>query len=638
MFKKRPEIKNLSPLRSSDRRKLADQIIQDYRIQVPSQEPAGDDAAASPAVTLSSLRNSLLPESTSSARFTTTSGPNQTLVSGTVYVGTHNGPQDERILWFQYGKSARLIPTVYTLWQNPNIVPLLHTPDFVVEEKLSHGSDLMVPGLVKARGTAWDSRAITGAVVAIAGISRDTVPLCIGTCDLDVSQLGDDLRGQKGVAVKGLHWAGDEAWSWRPVGNGGQEAPESVQGWKGLTQDVTSSIGDVSLKDDEDVQNEDGGAPLDGATTNHGIVKDDIAGEAEEREPTTKEVDEAFHQAFIFAVHKAKTTASGPRYGFDFPIQPSQFMSNMIQPHLRVQNQHYNIKKTSWKNIKKFIKHLDKEKLLKSKDRSGGETVILDIDFDDVQVTSFRPYTLPKPKTTATATSQAEAEPSNSSSSGDSSIGQKITIQTVYRAASKLVPTLLASKTEFYTAQQISAALKTYIEQHPELGGQAAASIKLDPFIANDILGSNPSPEDNRAIAAGRIAKGALQKRILEDSRLCSPYHMIIRTPSASEPKPKSGPAPQIHIAIEKRTGTKVITRVWNLEPFFIDPQLLAPELQKKCAGSASAGQLTGGKPGLLEVVIQGDQRKILIGDVLAKRGIDAKWVDVVDKTKSKKK
>lgn len=639
MFKKRPEIKNLAPLRSSDRRKLADQVIQDYRIQVPSQEQpaaaaAGDDAATPPAATLASLRNSLLPESTSSARFTTTSGPNHSLVSGTLYVGTHPG-QDERILWFQYGKSARLIPSVYTLWQNPNIVPLLHTPEFVVEEKLSHGSDLMIPGLVKAKGTSWDSRAITGAVVAVAGLARDTVPLWVGTCDLDVSKLGDDLRGQKGVAVKGLHWAGDEAWSWRPVGTGGQEAPESVEGWKGLTQDVTSSIGEASLKDDGD---EDGGASLGDNANSHSIVREDLVEEAEEREPTTKEVDDAFHEAFLYAVHKAKTSASAPRYGFDFPIQPSQLMSNMIQPHLRVQNQHYNIKKTSWKNAKKFIKHLDKSKLLKSKDRSGGETVILDIDFDDAQVNGFRPYALPKPKTSGAATTQVEAEPSSSSSSGDSSIGQKISIQTVYRAGSKLVPTLLASKTEFYTAQQISAALKTYIEQHPELGGQSAASIKLDPFIANEILGSHPSPEDNRAIAAGRIAKGALQKRVLEDTRLCQPYHLIVRSPSVSEQKPKSGPAPQIHIAIEKRTGTKVVTKVWNLEPFFIDPQLLAPELQKKCAGSASAGQLTGGRPGLLEVVVQGDQRKILIGDVLAKRGINEKWIDVVDKTKSKKK
>ncbi|KAM0818185.1 putative SUI1 domain-containing protein [Seiridium cardinale] len=636
MFKKRPEIKNLSPLRSSDRRKLADQIIQDYEIQVPSQDPPGEDATT-PHTTVSSLRNSLLPESTSSARFTTTSGPSQSLVSGTLYVGTH-ADQEERILWFQHGKNAKLIPTVYTLWQNPNIVPLLHTPEFVVEEKLSHGSDLMIPGLVKASSASWDPRAIKGAVVAVAGISKDTVPLWVGTCDIDVAKLGDDLRGQKGIAVKGLHWAGDELWSWKIVGSGGREAPDSVEGWKGLTEDISVAVGEVDLQDDDDAHDDDGGAPLAKTLDGNKIRVEDLVDEAEEHEPTTKEVDDAFNQAFLYAVHKAKANGSAPHYGFDFPIQPSFLISNMIQPNLRLQNQHYNIKKTSWKNAKKFIKHLDKDKLLKSKDRSGGETVILDIDFNDAKVTGFRPYPLPKPKTNNTQAAQSQGQPSGPSSSNDPSVGQKITIQSVYRASSKLVPTLLPSKTEFYSAQQVSSALKSYIEQHPDLGGQGASSIKLDPFIANNILGSNPSVEDNRAIAAGRIARGTLQRRILEDTHLCQPYHMIVRTPSAAEPKPKAGPAPQIHVTVEKRTGTKVVTKVWNLEPFFIDPQLLTPELQKKCAGSASAGQLTGGKPGLLEVVVQGDQRKVLISDVLAKRGIDAKWVDVVDKTKSKKK
>ncbi|KAI1854990.1 hypothetical protein JX265_012345 [Neoarthrinium moseri] len=641
MFKKKPDIKNLSPLRSSDRRKLADQIIHDYAISVPEQQAqaqaqaqAGDDAST-PQVTLSSPRASLLPESTSSARFTTTSGPNLAPVSGTIYVGTHPG-QDERILWFQTGKNPRLIPTVYTLWQNPGVLPLLHTPDFVVDEKLTHGSDLMIPGLVKAKGTQWDQRAATGAVVAVAGIRKDTVPLWVGTCEVDLRNLPNDLRGQKGVAVKGLHWAGDEAWGWKPLGSGGREAPDGIEGWQGLTHDITAAVDQTILADDRDEGQ--GGAALDQSSTGPGPEGNDQIVDLEDLEPTTKEVDAAFHQAFLFAVHKAKASNPAPHHGFDFPIQPSYLISNMIQPNLRFQNQHYNIKKSSWKNVKKFIKHLDKTGLLKSKDRSGGETVILDIDFDDAQVTGFRPYTLPKPKATASDSGADKARASDASSSSDPSIGQKVTIQTVYRASSKLVPTLLPSKTEFYSAQQISAALKSYIEAHPDLGGQGTSSIKLDPFIANSILGSNPSQDDSKPLAAGRIARGALQRRVLEDTHLCQPYHMIVRSSATSDAKPKAGPAPQIHLTIEKRTGTKVVTKVSNLEPFFIDPQVLAPELQKKCAGSASVGQISGGKPGLMEVVVQGDQRKVLISDVLAKRGIDAKWVDITDKTKPKKK
>jgi translation initiation factor 2D len=72
----------------------------------------------------------------------------------------------------------------------------------------------------------------------------------------------------------------------------------------------------------------------------------------------------------------------------------------MIQPYLPIyhdsQAQYYNIKKTSWKNAKKFIKHLDKAQIVKSKDRNGNETVIFDIDFEDQQVTHFQPYKPPQ--------------------------------------------------------------------------------------------------------------------------------------------------------------------------------------------------------------------------------------------------
>ncbi|KAG5660153.1 hypothetical protein KAF25_003675 [Fusarium avenaceum] len=615
MFKRKPDIRNLAPLRSSDRRKLADQIIRDYQVPLPEQT---DDASSG---SQSTLRNSLLPESTSSARFITATE------QGTVYIGAHPD-QDERVLWFQTGKNPRLIPTVYTLWRNPKLVPLLHTPDFVVEEKLKQGADLMVPGLVKARGTSWDKRASTGAVVAVAGLQNDTTPVWVGTCQIDIRSLPDDLRGQKGAAIKALHWVGDECWSWKSLGSGGIDPPSSIEGWDGLGGEFASDVGKLSLEDDK--------APAVPSDTQ--TQTSELAEEVDEDyEPTTKEVDDAFHKAFLFAVHKAKQSGTPPKFGLDFPLQPSFVISNMIQPNLRHQNQHYIIKKTSWKNAKKFIKQLDKLRIVKSKDRNGGETVILDIDFDHDQVNGFRPYRLPTPKATGSAAGTS-AEDGQASSGPSSSSGQKIDIQMVYRPSSKLVPTLLPSKSEFYSAAQVSAAVKAYIDQHPELGGQGKSTVKLDPFLANDILGSKPTDEDRSYLAAGRIPRGVLQKRVLEDSHLCQPFHIISQSGVPSDQKPKAGSPPRILITIEKRTGTKVVTKVSNLEPFFIDPQVLAPELQKKCAGSASVGQVAGAKPGLMEVVVQGDQRKVLTTEILAKKGIDMKWVDTVDKTKPKKK
>jgi translation initiation factor 2D len=214
MFKKKPQVKNLSPLRSSDRRKLADQIISEFAVRVDElvdvQEEVRQDALPSGTKPLSSVRNALVPDNCSSARFTTHAGSDNKLVSGTVYVGAHPG-HEERILWIQYGvNTPRLYPTVYTLWENPDLVPLLHTPGIVVQ-KLKTGADLMTPGLWG--GPPWPHGAKKNAIVAVASTERPSVPVWLGVCEIDVSALGN-VQGVKGKAVDGIHWAGDEIWSW----------------------------------------------------------------------------------------------------------------------------------------------------------------------------------------------------------------------------------------------------------------------------------------------------------------------------------------------------------------------------------------------------------------------------------------
>jgi translation initiation factor 2D len=641
MFKKKPQIKNLSPLRSSDRRKLADQIIADYQLPIPSSQEHESASDASPAPTLSSVRSSLLPDNLQTARFTTLAGATATLVSGTVYVGSHPG-LEERILWIQYGKEVRLYPTVYTLWQNPGLVPLLHTPDFVIE-KLQTGADLMTPGLFG--GPPWPERAKPGAVVAVAGMQNDTVPVWVGTCKIDVSALGR-VQGMKGAAVEGIHWKGDELWTWSQSGVGGRAAPISIEGWSGITSSLASGIEDTDLDDDEDAAQEEGGVSLI-------VPEEDEHKNTETREtngdtehvPTTSEIDAAFKEAFLFSVVSAKKSGSPPpRYGIDFPIGQAGVIDKMIKPFLRHDSPHYTIKNTSWKNVKKFLKALDKEVLIKTKDQ-GGETRIYDIDFDDQQVLSFTPYSLPTPKTAA-------PKPSSDSKASNGTHASDVRLVTLYRPSPKLYPDLFPSKHGFYSGTQVSQTLKTYIAANPELsqGVSSKRNIKLNPFIANTILNGS-SPEDNAILAAGEIGRDVLSRRMSDDHTLMAPHWILLQAPasqeySSADPaatlsahniKPKPYPPPGVLITIEKRTGTKTVTRISGFETFGLNPQTLAPELQKKCAGSASVGQLMGGKPGTMEITVQGDQTDIVRSE-LVKRGVHTEWVQVDDKTKKKKK
>ena len=247
MFKKKPTIKPAAPLRSSDRRKTADQIIAEYELKKPEHTEPTPEQKAEATTAHTSLRNSLLPDNVQSAKFTTTHGPELKQVNGTVYIGSHDG-EEARILWFQI--NGKLYPSVYTLWKNPDMVAMLHTPEIVVK-KLQGGADLMTPGL--AGGPPFPSRAKKGAVVAIASTSKPSVPVAVGVCNVDVSALGA-VQGARGCAVESMHWYGDDLWSYSPNERPGRQAPEDIEGWARVVNgdEFAEQAGDMTLEDDEE--------------------------------------------------------------------------------------------------------------------------------------------------------------------------------------------------------------------------------------------------------------------------------------------------------------------------------------------------------------------------------------------------
>jgi translation initiation factor 2D len=185
--------------------------------------------------------------------------------------------------------------TVYTLWHNPQIVPLLYTPEFVVE-KLRGGADLMTPGL--QRGPPFPKKATKGAIVAIASLENPTVPMAVGTCEIDVSAL-EKVQGAKGHAVQTFHWAGDEIWSWSSAAKPGRDPPEFIEGWdeeQSKEATLTTQTAAIDITDDQP-----GGVALDSNPTERSRVENtqslegedaprnkDFVEEVEDKELTTK--------------------------------------------------------------------------------------------------------------------------------------------------------------------------------------------------------------------------------------------------------------------------------------------------------------------------------------------------------------
>ena len=298
------------------------------------------------------------------------------------------------------------------------------------------------------------------------------------------------------------------------------------------------------------------------------------------------------------------------------------------------------IKRTSWKNVTKFIKALDKKNLIKSKDRNGGETVILDIDFDDQQVLDFKPYKLPKKDTPGVESGGGGAGKAITAEQrgGDGSVSQSLKLINLYQPKPLLKPIFDASGFDIkalYIPSELRSVISAYIDLE-SLTDTNKRNVKLDPVLANTIF-RNSTPLDQEILAKGTVPRDALMDRVQQS---CSPFWIILRKDETRDSvKAKAGHGPKIQIILETRSGNKTVTKVSGVEIFHISPQALASELQKTCASSTSVDQLTGSSPKnpVQEVLVQGPQQDVVI-QALAERGVKRQWVEVINKTKGKKK
>jgi len=645
MFKKKPQIKPAAPLRSSDRRKLADQVIADYGLSPPEITDPTPEQKAEATAAHTALRNSLFPDNLQSARFSTTHGPELKKINGTVYIGNSNGAE-ARILWWQI--EGAMYPSVYTLWKHPGMLPLLHTPEIVVG-KLKGGADLMTPGL--ARGPPFPERAKKGAVVAVASLERPSVPVAVGVCEIDVSALRK-VQGERGHAVENMHWAGDELWSWSMNDRPGRPAPEEIEGWvKVLDEDgLAGKAGDLDLEDGDD----EGGVSLgsgdkalaedqaNGNRPDDAQAKQEDGDQEEVKELSQDEIDDAFRQAFLYGIHHHKTTNhSVSNFGLVFPLTQSFIMSNLIQPFLPAftpeQSTQLQMKKTSWKSIKKFIKTLDKQKMLKSKERDGHETTILDIDFEDNAIVNFKPYRLPKKETSAGTSQGRGSLATEQSDANDDSVGQKLQVLTYYKPTAKLQPLLEGSGRQLYTPPEVRELVNAYIERENLLSATNKRLVKLNPTLGNAVFDGSGSL-DKEVLAKGSVPRDALIDRVL--GAMSTSYAIVRNGADPATIKTKSGAPPKVHIVLETRSGNKTVTKVSGLEAYHINARPLADELRKTCAGSTSVEPLAGAakktEKEVLEVMVQGPQKDVVV-KALERRGVRGQWVEVLDKVKKKK-
>ena len=192
------------------------------------------------------------------------------------------------------------------------------------------------------------------------------------------------------------------------------------------------------------------------------------------------------------------------------------------------------IKKTSWKTIKKFLKSLDKDKLVLAKEMKT-EVMILDIDFDDLQFKNFTPYRLPNRDKAGTTASNGTAKISETvqTSDSDTSVGQQLKVLNLYKLREEVLALRVAvnSSEKHHSSTTVSstdlrAIINNYIDLKRLSNPTNKRMITLDEPLSAALFTSSSTPFDHEIRTRGTIPRDALLERIQSNSSQC---HMILR-------------------------------------------------------------------------------------------------------------
>ncbi|EJD43636.1 hypothetical protein AURDEDRAFT_88886 [Auricularia subglabra TFB-10046 SS5] len=558
------ELKTSAPLRSSDRRKL--------RARVAAQYPALDAEQA----------DLLVPEGIQLARFVASTGE-----QGTLY--TSGGEP----IWFSLGRAGDreaedVLPSVYTLWKVPNLVPSLYTPDAVLPI-LMGGADLMIPGVHTSRATL--DPLISGTIVAVRNI---------GLGRMVVS--GVDVRpGRKGKAARVLHVVGDALWE---MGSKADPPPEQEEPF-------------VTTEDPEDL-----GAAVDAAAaTLEGTQLGDASGVQEE--PPTREVaatdapprsqslspqevDAFLRIALLLAIRSVPRTA--------LPMSTSNFYSSYILPSRPIASSAggtpADIKHSSYKSLGAFLKLAEKDGLLRLK---GDNVTTLNAAHQEVAG-------LGKFKTTGEADAKAKKREAEEKARDEQVRPLEVVeLWKPHGASTALFEDAGADAASLYSAVQLRSVVNGYLaaKQLQNAHEQQYINIPEGSAIQTAL--------DNKKDPIGEHCRRDEALRRLQDN---------MQTWHSLDGVVRKGALKPVNITSKFRQGKRPVTLITNFEPYGLDADWLGEELRRTCAGATSVSPLPGKSAGK-EVLVQGKQIKPAI-DFLLARGIPKRWIETADLTEKK--
>ncbi|KAH9177979.1 hypothetical protein EDB89DRAFT_1844148 [Lactarius sanguifluus] len=592
MFKKPlADTKTSAPLRSSDRRKFKTRTTE--RFQLTPE-----------------IADTLVPDSLLVQKFSAYNGE-----PGVLYTSGDGDP-----LWFSVGKGSsssfdELIPTVYTLWKHPTLLPVLTTPAAVIPV-LVGGADLMVPGVVQA-----PAHGLAGALVSVAQFVRDArgPPLAVGRMAVDADKI-DNNGVNKGKAVVVLHTWKDHLWALGSKSGPPDDLPVVAEaaGGAGDDSDGTDSNGADTPQpgaDQEPAEN----AP---AATQDGTA------EVEEIEKLTpEEVSTRLRAALLQALRTS--LAALPKSAFPMPTT-ILYTAHILpaRPFSRTATTPVDIKHSAFKSLSAFLRASEKGGLLRLKDARPDVQVgaVFPTHADVIAHEPHHTVGEEDERRRRAEVREAAAEAANA--------GKTVTVTELWKPHLGTLPLfedLGLDTTALYPLADVKSALFTYVEKHDLVNSfeQQFINISSDAVFSAALYGSpnakgtTPAPE----FARRDDALKALCKHM-------QPWYRI--TVPGDESIAKKGTLRSITVTAKARQGRrgKTCTHIMGFEPFNISADALADALRVRCASSTSVSLVAGGGQ---EVMVQGTQTKVVL-ELLESLGVPKKWIATAGIKDKKKK
>ncbi|TDG48254.1 hypothetical protein AWZ03_005429 [Drosophila navojoa] len=292
---------------------------------------------------------------------------------------------DKQPMFFELD-GGQLVPTLYTLWATPDILPYFTTHEGVLP-KLSNGADLMLPGVVPLGvGHQMYGHFKKDQLIAV-NLTNNSSAVGVG----QLARSSDDLYmcGGHGVAVKMLHMFGDKLWAHEPSML--QQIP--LVKMKPLTGDDFPALGspEHQRKATKASQPEQASSPepISQATESAELESSTAALTLDESSetsavPEAPSPDEATPETLLKKAFLAALKHNGKK--LPLPLLTSNFFRLYVVPEAA---EPIDLKKTRYKKLSNFLAEMVDQGFIVVREETKGVDKIISVDLEHPELVNF---------------------------------------------------------------------------------------------------------------------------------------------------------------------------------------------------------------------------------------------------------